>query len=220
MNLKDPIEDSPYMYKFIKDIIDNCGPRMPCSLQEKKAATMIKNEMDKFCDHTEIESFYCHPRAFLGYIKVIIVFTLISFILYFLIPIYYNFYWISSLVAISFFLNLLSMLVLWNEFFNYREFIDPFFKKKESQNVIGTFKSKGELKKVLIFSGHHDSALQFNLLRYLKIGYPIIIFLGLIILFLNHGKEANVHLFLDGDFSGSIDHNFGSLGCTLCQCPD
>ena len=184
MNLKVTIEDSPYMYNFIKEIIDSCGPRMPCSPQEKNAANMIKNEMDKFCDHTEIEPFYCHPRAFLGYIKVIIVFTLISFILYFLIPIYYNFYWISSIVAISFILNLLSMLILWNEFFNYREFIDPFFKKKESQNVIGTFKPKGELKKVLIFSGHHDSALQFNLLKYLKIGYPIIIFLGLIILFL------------------------------------
>lgn len=38
-------------------------------------------------------------------------------------------------------------------------------------------------KEFLLSRGHHDSALQFNLLRYLKHGYFIIIFLGVIILF-------------------------------------
>ncbi|MFX0012200.1 MAG: M28 family metallopeptidase [Candidatus Hermodarchaeota archaeon] len=79
-------------------------------------------------------------------------------------------------------LNLTSFLILWNEFFNYREFIDPLFKSKNSQNVIGRIHPKEETKKILIFSGHHDSALQFNLLTHLKIGYPIIIFLGLVVM--------------------------------------
>ena len=35
-----------------------------------------------------------------------------------------------------------------------------------------------------IFSGHHDSALQFNLLKYFKAGYPIILFIGIGALFL------------------------------------
>ncbi|MFX1597208.1 MAG: M28 family metallopeptidase, partial [Promethearchaeota archaeon] len=38
-----------------------------------------------------------------------------------------------------------------------------------------------EIKKIIIFSGHHDSALQFNLLKYLKYGYPIVIYIGLAI---------------------------------------
>jgi Zn-dependent M28 family amino/carboxypeptidase len=83
---------------------------------------------------------------------------------------------------LSFSLNLFAILILWNEFFNYREFIDPLFKSKNSQNVIGKIKPKEETKKVLIFSGHHDSALEFNLLTHLKIGYPIVIFLGLIVI--------------------------------------
>jgi len=75
-------------------------------------------------------------------------------------------------------------LILWNEFFNYREFIDPLFKSRNSQNVIGKIQPKEEVKKILIFSGHHDSALEFNLLTHLKIGYPIVIFLGLAVMIL------------------------------------
>ncbi|GAH40277.1 unnamed protein product, partial [marine sediment metagenome] len=66
-----------------------------------------------------------------------------------------------------------------NEFFNYREFIDPLFKSKTSQNVVGRIYPKEEVKKILIFSGHHDSALEFNLLTHLKLGYPILILLGI-----------------------------------------
>lgn len=177
-------EDSYFMYNFIQEIIDKCGARMPCSPQEQKAALTIKNEMDKVCDSCEIEKFYCHPRAFLGFIKVIIVLTLVSYIAFFFLPLNLPFYWIQGLTTTSFILNLISILILWNEFFNYREFIDPLFKNKESQNVIGKFKPKGKLEKIIIFSGHHDSALQFNLLKTLKIGYPIIIFAGLIVLFI------------------------------------
>jgi hypothetical protein len=172
------------MYNFIQELINQCGPRMPCSFQEQKAATFIKNQLDKVCDYSNIEKFHCYPRAFLGFIKVIIVLTLVSFITYFLISLDLPFYWIQWLLFIVFILNLSSMLILWNEFFNYREFIDPLFKLRESQNVIGQFKSRGELKRIIIFSSHHDSALQFNLLRLLKKGYPVIIFLGLIVLFL------------------------------------
>jgi hypothetical protein len=71
---------------------------------------------------------------------------------------------------------------MWKEFFNYEEFIDKFFKKKSSQNVVGKIKSKGKKQTIIIFSGHHDSALQFNLLHYLKIGYIIILFTGLLIM--------------------------------------
>jgi len=87
-------------------------------------------------------------------------------------------------IIVSFSLSLAAFLILWNEFFNYREFIDPLFKEKASQNVIGTFKSKDEIKNVMIFSGHHDSALQFNLLKYFKVGYAILILLGLLMLVL------------------------------------
>ena len=177
-------DNSHYMYDFIGRIIEECGPRMPCSIQEEKAAQIIKSEFENSCDFSRIEDFTCHPRAFLGYIKVIVILNFISFISFFL-----SFQQISIIInqvfiIVSFSLNLAAFLTLWNEFFNYREFIDPLFKKKSSQNVIGTFKSREKPKGIIIFSGHHDSALQFNLLKYFKIGYAILILLGLLVLVL------------------------------------
>ena len=182
MEIKISEDNSDYMYNFIENIIKECGPRMPCSPQEAKSAELIKNEFEKACDSTYIESFTCHPRAFIGYIKVMVVMMFISFLSYFTTTLHLTLQVEQFFMGISFALNLGAFLIIWNEFFNYREFIDPFFKKKESQNVIGVFESKNEVKNILIFSGHHDSALHFNLLTHLKIGYAIIVILGLLIL--------------------------------------
>jgi len=176
-------EDSEYMYDIIKKIIDECGPRMPCSPQEAKGAELIKSELEKTCDEVTIEPFTCHPRAALGWIKIDLILALLSFSLFLLIKLFLDSYWIYFLSILSTLLISLALLIAWEEFFSYKEFIDPIFKKKGSQNVIGKIKPKDEIKNIIIFSGHHDSALQFNLLRYLKYGYEVIIFLGLGILF-------------------------------------
>ena len=167
------------MYEIITRIIEDCGPRMPCSSQEAQSAEIIKQELEKTCDDVALESFSCNPRAFLGYIKIDIILVLTSFLAFFLIPLNLTNYWGYIMTFISFSLNLISFLILWNEFFNYREFIDPLFKSKNSQNVVGRIYPKEEVKRILIFSGHHDSALEFNLLTRLKLGYPIIILLGI-----------------------------------------
>jgi len=177
-------DDSKYMYEIIQSIIDECGPRMPCSSQEAQGAEIIKKELELVCDDVDLEPFSCNPNAFLGFIKVDIVLVLLSFISFFLIPLNIFNYWGYVMSFLSFGFNVIAFLILWNEFFNYREFIDPLFKSRNSQYVIGKIYPKEEVKKILIFSGHHDSALQFNLLTYLKIGYPVVIFLGLGIMFL------------------------------------
>ncbi len=187
MNLLKPSideKDSNYMYEIIQSIIDECGPRMPCSPQEAQAAEIIKKELEGVCNDVAIEPFSCNPRAFLGYIKVDIFLVLLSFISFFLIPLNIFNYWGYLMSFLCFGLNLVAFLIIWNEFFNYREFIDPLFKSKNSQNVIGKIYPKEDAKKILIFSGHHDSALEFNLLTHLKIGYPIVILLGLAVIVL------------------------------------
>ena len=176
-------EDSKYMYDFIEKIIQECGPRMPCSIQEQKAAQMINQEFNDLCENSQIEVFTCHPRAFLGFIKVIVFLALLSFLLFFL-SLQGNLSLTGQILIISSFsLIIIADLILWNEFFNYREFIDPLFKKKNSQNVIGKFNAKQDSENLLIFSGHHDSALEFNLLKHLKIGYVFLILIGLLVLF-------------------------------------
>ncbi|MHA2048322.1 MAG: M28 family metallopeptidase [Promethearchaeota archaeon] len=172
------------MYDIIQTIIDECGPRMPCSPQEAKGAEIIKKELDKTCDEVFVEPFKCHPRAALGWIKISIFTVLASFISFFLMKFILNSYWTLILAGITLGLTFLAVLIAWEEFFNYKEFIDPLFKKKASQNVVGKIRSGNNVKKIIIFSGHHDSALQFNLLRYLKFGYIVVNLLGLGILFL------------------------------------
>jgi hypothetical protein len=177
-------KDSDYMYNFIQRIIDDVGCRMPCSKQEAMGAEIIRAEMEEICDEVAIEPFTCSPRAALGFIRIAILLILLSYGAFFLVQFNDTYAWNFTFAIISVVLGLLTFLLVWKEFFNYEEFVDPLFKKKGSQNVVGKIKPKGEIKHIIIFSGHHDSALQFNLLRYLKVGYPIIIFLGFGIMFI------------------------------------
>lgn len=177
-------EDSDYMYNIIQTIIDECGPRMPCSPQEAKGAEIVKNELEETCDNVDIEPFFCHPRAALGYIRLDVFLVILSFSAFFIIQLFLDTFISLILAFVVFGLNFLAFIIIWYEFFNYKEFIDPLFKKKPSQNVIGKIKADGEIKNVLIFSGHIDSQYQFNLLTYLKAGYGLVSLLGLGILFI------------------------------------
>ena len=47
MNIDITEEDSKYMYGFVQGIIEEVGPRMPCSPQEANAAEIIKNEFSQ-----------------------------------------------------------------------------------------------------------------------------------------------------------------------------
>ena len=185
-------EDADYMYNLVNKIVDEVGPRMSCSPQEAEGAKIIKSELEKVCDEVIIEPFTCHPKAFLGWIKILCVFSYVSMIVYLISQFLNDYIWLLPLTIVSFTLILFSFIIMWEEFFNYREFIDFLFKKKSSQNVIGKFKSKGDLKKIIIFSSHIDSALQFNLLKLLGWGaIPLllasifIIIIWLLITFIN-----------------------------------
>jgi len=176
-------EDSEYLYTFIQKIIEDCGPRMPCSPQELKASNIIKKELEKTCDDVLSEEFTCHPRAFIGYIRIVILLDIISIFLFFIPFFFKTNSWFLIIAIISFVLSFLSFIVIWYEFFNYQEFIDKLFKKKSSQNVIGRIKSKEEVKNIIVFSAHSDSALQFNLLKHLKFFYFVSIFIGILFIF-------------------------------------
>ena len=181
MDLEISKEDADYMYNLVEKIVEEVGPRMSCSLQEAEGAKIIKTELEQTCDEVVVESFTCHPKAFLGWIKMIIIMTFVSMIFYLFMQ------WVSGILLIgfslfSFLLTFLSFLIMWEEFFNYNEFIDALFRKKKSQNVIGKFRLKEEQKKIIIFSSHIDSALQFNLLKLLGWGFIPLAFVGILII--------------------------------------
>ena len=183
MNFDVSKEDSDYMYNLVERIVHEVGPRMPCSLQEAEGANILKVELGKCCDEVVLESFKCHPKAFLGWIKIIVIMVPLSMLFYLLQQITTEIVWLVFLSIVSFTLVGLSILIMWEEFFNYREFIDPLFQKKASQNVIGKFKARPkEAEKVLIFSSHIDSAIQFNLLKVLKWGFIPLAFGAILII--------------------------------------
>ena len=182
MNLEISKEDADYMYSIVEKIIDKIGPRMPCSPQEAQGAEIIKDELAKSCDETSLEKFTCHPKAFLGWIKLDCVMVFFSMLLYIFMQFTANLIVLQALAIISFSLIIFALLIIKEEFFNYKEFIDPIFREKPSQNVVGRFKSKGELKKILIFSSHNDSALEFKLAKQLGLGWIPLAFGGILIM--------------------------------------
>ena len=181
MELEISKNDSDYMYNFVKDIIIQCGPRMPCSEQEAKGSEIIKKQFEKTCDEVYVEQFTCHPKAFLGWIRVIMIMLVLSIIGTIISSVIVIISWNIILSIISFSLAIIAIEIMWEEFFNYHEFIDPIFRKQKSQNVIGSFKN-GERKKIIVISAHIDSALQFNLLKILRWGFLIVAFIGILII--------------------------------------
>ncbi|MFW9817996.1 MAG: M28 family metallopeptidase [Candidatus Thorarchaeota archaeon] len=172
-------EDADYMYNLVNRIVKEVGPRMPCSAQEADGSKVIKAELEQTCDEVVIEPFTCNPKAFLGWIKIILIMTVASMLFYIFMQLVSN----SLLIVfslISFILTCTSFLIMWEEFFNYNEFIDPIFRKKTSQNIIGNFETNEELKKIIIFSSHIDSALQFNLLKLIGWGFIPLTFIGIL----------------------------------------
>ncbi|HMF30188.1 MAG TPA: M28 family peptidase [Candidatus Lokiarchaeia archaeon] len=174
-------DDADYMEHWITRVCTEVGPGGPGTPQERSRAMMAKDELEQYSDDVVVEDFTLSPRAFLGWIRVTICALALSMLFFYLIPVNPILFAILAVVMVA-----LGFLIMWEEFFNYAEFLDPVFKKKTSENIIGTLKSSdgGEPKKILIFSGHHDSAFQFNLLKWFKYGYFVITFVGIGSLFI------------------------------------
>jgi hypothetical protein len=79
--------------------------------------------------------------------------------------------WATSIAALVFSILAPALFIL--EFILSYELIDPLFPKKSSINVIGRLRKTGttNVKRLLILSGHHDSAPENTWLRFLGYGF-------------------------------------------------
>src|SRR5271157_166021 len=176
----DSDENAEYMYNIIARIVNEVGPRAACSENERKAAALVQEELNQYCDETRQEEFTCYPRAFLGWIRIDIILLVVS-VGSFLLTSFQG----ILFPAISTALVLFAGLIMYKQFSRYEEWPPKFlpYKLGHSQNVIGTFKpTSGEVKKRVIFSGHIDSAFRFNLIHYTKAGYAYFFLGGVIVL--------------------------------------
>jgi hypothetical protein len=171
--------DLEYAYEFIKRICVEIGPGSPCSPQEHARAAAVKAELANVTDEVREEEFTCAPDAFLKWFEFAGILAVIAGIFFQLgllplCPLGFT----SVALGIAIFVFLIMIF----EFFLGKEFIDGLFPKKRSENIIGIIQppsrpesapAEGRPKRILIFGGHHDSALQFNYLLWFKFGYFI-----------------------------------------------
>lgn len=162
------------MHKFLVKICEEAGPREPGGFGERKATKILKDEFGKYCDNVSIEKFPVAPLAFLSFTVISPVFILIGLI----------FYWWYPIVPVI--MIFLASVVFFLMFLRYASFLDFFFPKRSSHNVIGEINPKAEWKQTIMFSAHLDSAYQFNLNRYMPktFGYYLIGYPTLVIIFM------------------------------------
>jgi hypothetical protein len=204
--------DAQYALDIVKKICTQVGPGLPGTPQERARADVIKKELEIHlgAGNVEVEEFSLAPDAFLSpYPGVIctILAVLLNISMGHLTGISP---WITSMAALVF--SLITPLLFILEFLLSYEVIDPLFPKKRSINVIGALRKPGtmDVKRLLIISGHHDSALENTWLRYTGYGFyflSAIFFIGSITL------VVMCLIQLLGVITGNIDLiRFGTLG--------
>jgi len=174
------------MHKFIEDICDEIGPRESGKKEEELAGNRIEEELKNYCNKTWQEEYISSPTAFLGFIRYGAALLIISIILY-LLSLFIDLGGIALDPSMSVIFSIISIgltsfciLYFIGEVMKYYEIVDFMFPKKKSKNVIGVINPTDEVRQTIIFSGHHDSAYEFNLFYYLKTFGVVMIFIGYI----------------------------------------
>jgi hypothetical protein len=167
-------EDAQYALDIVKTICTQVGPGLPGTSQEWERASIIKKEMESHLgpENVVMEEFTLAPGAFLGAYPLSGLFMLMAALLNISMGRFTGISpWATSIVALAF--SIISVFLLISEFILGFEFLDPYFKKEKSVNVIGALRKPGtkNVKRLLILSGHHDSALENTWLRFLGYGF-------------------------------------------------
>ncbi len=179
--------DAQYALDIVKAICTQVGPGIPASPQERQRAEMIKKALEDHlgAGNVDIEEFTLAPGAFLDTYPGVILMAL---------SIGLNISsgrfsgvspWITTVAALVF--SIIPPLSFVLEFILCREAIDLFYPKKQSINVIGKLHNPKtrDVKRLLILSGHHDSAPENTWFRYIGYGFYLLsttFFIGMLLL--------------------------------------
>lgn len=139
--------------QFTSTIIDKHGPRISGSKSCLESSETIKDIFSKSCDSVYTDEYRLKPKAFMGFIKVMMVsYALQLLFVVFKIPI------------ISGFFGLYALLVLIFEYIFYYQFTEilPIWEIKDGRNVWGVVDPVDTVENVIVLSGHHDSTPIFN----------------------------------------------------------
>jgi hypothetical protein len=152
-------QDAQYAWDIVNQICTQVGPGLPGSPQERQRAALIKKELESQlgAENVVVEEFSFAPGASLNpYPALFMLFAVLLNISVGRFPGVSP--WVTAIAALVF--SIISPVLFITEFIFGFELVDRFFKKKQSMNVIGTLRKPGSqaVKRLLILSGHHDSA--------------------------------------------------------------
>ena len=179
--------DAQYALEIVKTICTQVGPGLPGSSQERARAAIIQKELESHLGaaNVAVEEFTLAPDGMLNPYPGLL-FMIVAVLLNISIGRFTGLSpWVTAIAALVF--SILAPLPFIFEFILGYEFIDPLLKKKQSINVIGTLGKPGtrDVKRLLIVSGHHDSAWEDNWLSWLGYGFffaSATYFIGLLVL--------------------------------------
>lgn len=148
-------------------IIDAYGPRLAGTEACRRSAGALETEMARHCDRAGIEEFDVHPGAFLGFIKAATLAFMVSTLFLFFG------YTLPAALGYTF-----AIVITLTQFIFYLRVFDPFYPKRKGYNVYGVIEPRGEVRRQVLISGHHDSAQVFNFFTSFPRLYRIRIILG------------------------------------------
>jgi hypothetical protein len=218
LNGKITIQDAEYALDIVKNICAEVGPGLPATPQERARADIIRNELESHlgAGNVSFEEFTLAPGAFLNLYPGIFMLTAA------LLNISMGRFtgvspWFTT--SISLVLSIISPVLFILEFFFGFELVDPLFHKKQSVNVVGSLLKPGtkKVKRLLILSGHHDSAMENTWLRFFGYGFYFLsatFFIGFITML------AMSIIQLSGMITGNASiFRMGTLGWVLLVYP-
>jgi len=158
---------------FIKDFINQHGGRLAGSQAETNAQADLALRLKEFCKKVEIHPFEAPLDAKFFSLKI---FCLIFYITL-AISFFNNHLWIPIVASVN------SILFL-GHFVMYKDWLNVFFPKKLSHNVLGTLEPLKEVKMTIIMSGHMDNVKEFWWWYHLKtLGAKLTLLSGLTLVF-------------------------------------
>ena len=141
----------------IRHLCDSFGPR-PCGEEsERKALEYMCEQLKPYADKVWIENFKCNPDAFMSFVPVAGACCAAASAANLVGALKCKKASLGSLALLG-----TGIAGLVGEFLFYKQPLDPFFKEKESGNVIAIREAKGETKRRIILSGHIDSAPEWT----------------------------------------------------------
>lgn len=164
--------------KKIGYILEKWGPREPGSESEYKTQQYLTEELSKYANTVIMEPFTVAPMGLLFF------FPVTGIIIFFSSAILNQYPYIGLLGLI------VSLAIIWFQFGQYRQLLDPFLPKKKSNNVYAKWTPSGKnITQRIILCGHADSAyeMRFNQWgkKYIKIALLSMIVSVLILLLLS-----------------------------------